>query len=88
MVGGRPTADLPRAVRARIEARTGDAAFVFLAFRASSRTPAADLHMPPQHGYPRDIPPRDVALEARLGQGLEGGGVLLVSVGDESGQGP
>ena len=35
MVGGRPTVDLPRMVRARIEARTGEAAFVFPNFYTS-----------------------------------------------------
>jgi hypothetical protein len=71
MVGGRPTVDLPRAVRARIEARAGDAAFVVRGFRTSSRTTAADLHTPPQRGYPRDVPPRDVGLEARQGEASE-----------------
>ena len=88
MVGGRPTVDLPRAARARIEARAGDAAFVVPGFRAPSGTAAADLHTPPQRGYPRDVPPRDVGREALIGRGIEDGGWLLVSVGDESGQRP
>jgi hypothetical protein len=88
MVGGRPTVDLPRAVRAWIEARTGDAAVVVPGFRTSLGTTPADLHTPPQHVYPRDVPLRDVWPGARFGRGLEDGGWLLVSVGDENGQRP
>ena len=88
MVGGRPTVDLPRAVRARIEARAGDAAFVVPVLRTPSKTAAADLHTPPWRGTPRDVPPRDVGREARIGRSLGDGGWLLVSVGDESGQRP
>ena len=88
MVGGRPTVDLPRTVRARIEARTGDAAFVVPNFHTSLEKTAANLRPPPHHAYPRDVPPRDVGLEAWLCLGLEDGRWLLVSVGDESGQRP
>jgi hypothetical protein len=88
MVGGRPTVDLPRAARARIEARAGDAAFVIAVFRATLRTATADLFAPPQRGYPRDVPPPAVGLEARLGRGIGDGGWPLVSVGDEDGQRP
>jgi hypothetical protein len=87
MVGGRPTVDLPRAVRARIEARTGDAAFVVPDFRTSLGTTPADL-CSPEHGHPRDVPLRDVWPEARFDRGLGDGGWLLISVEDESGQRP
>jgi hypothetical protein len=88
MVGGRPTVDLPRAVRARIEARTGDAAFVVPNFHTSLETTAANLRPPPRHVYLIDVPHRDVGHEARLGRGIEDGRLLLVSVGDGSGQRP
>jgi hypothetical protein len=87
MVGGRPTVDLPRAVWARIEARTGDAAFVFPGLLTSLGTTPADL-CSPEHKHARDVPLRDVWPGARFGRGLEEGGWLLVSVGDESGQRP
>ncbi len=88
MVGGRPTVDLPRTVRARIEARTGDTAFVVPNFHTSLEKTAANLRPTPHHVYLTDIPPRDVGLEARLGRGCENGRWLLVSVGDEIGHRP
>ena len=88
MVGGRPTVDLPRAVRARIEARTGDAVFVVPNFHTSLETTAANLRLPPRHVYLINVPPRDTGLEARLGRGIEDGRLLLVSVGDANGQRP
>ena len=88
MVGGRPTVDLPRTVRARIEARTGDAAFVVSNFHTSLETTAANFRPPPYHVYLTDVPPRAVGLQARLGRGIEDGRWPLVSFGGESGHRP
>jgi len=87
MLGGRPTVDLSRAMRARIEARTGDVAFVVPGFLTSFGTTPVDL-CSSDHGHPRDVPLRDVWPGARFGRGLGDGGWLLVSVGDENGQRP
>ncbi len=73
MVGGRPTVDLPRAVRASIRARTGEATFVVPNFYTSLETTAVNLRPPSHQVYTRDVPPRDVGPEARLGRGLEDG---------------
>ncbi len=50
MVGGTPTVDLPRVVRARIEARTGDVVFVGPDLRISPETFVVNLY-PPSRRY-------------------------------------
>jgi hypothetical protein len=66
MVGGRPTVDLPQAVRAWIEARTGGAVFVAPDSRTFSGAANVGFYPTSQDRYPRDVPFRDVEPEARL----------------------